>query len=195
MRPKSWQKRLPPKHLSLCAWQKKRFCAPLSRRWKMAWPTSAVTLPCCLLPKIRKRGCGRLSKNARQRLRGSKLEAESRAWRRLRAPQSLPAQARGNARHLWESPHRQTWWPKAHRREFIRLPEIKGEPEMDEAVILSAVRTPIGNYAGALKDVRPDDLAALVIAEAVQRAGVPKEGIEDVIMGCANQAGEDNRNV
>ncbi len=66
---------------------------------------------------------------------------------------------------------------------------------MDEAVILSAVRTPIGKYAGALKDVRPDDLAALVIAEAVQRAGVPKEGIEDVIMGCANQAGEDNRNV
>jgi 3-oxoadipyl-CoA thiolase len=66
---------------------------------------------------------------------------------------------------------------------------------MDEAVILSAVRTPIGKYAGALKDVRPDDLAALVIAEAVQRAGVPKDAIEDVILGCANQAGEDNRNV
>jgi 3-oxoadipyl-CoA thiolase len=66
---------------------------------------------------------------------------------------------------------------------------------MDEAVIISAVRTPIGKYAGALKDVRPDDLAALVIAEAVQRAGVPKDAIEDVILGCANQAGEDNRNV
>ncbi|HEY7349381.1 MAG TPA: thiolase family protein [Ktedonobacterales bacterium] len=66
---------------------------------------------------------------------------------------------------------------------------------MDEAVIISAVRTPIGKYAGALKDARPDDLAALVIAEAVQRAGVPKDAIEDVILGCANQAGEDNRNV
>jgi 3-oxoadipyl-CoA thiolase len=66
---------------------------------------------------------------------------------------------------------------------------------MDEAVIVSAVRTPIGKYAGALKDVRPDDLAALTIAEAVQRAGVPKDAIEDVILGCANQAGEDNRNV
>ncbi len=66
---------------------------------------------------------------------------------------------------------------------------------MEEAVIISAVRTPIGKYAGALKDVRPDDLAALVIAEAVQRAGVPKDAIEDVILGCANQSGEDNRNV
>jgi 3-oxoadipyl-CoA thiolase len=66
---------------------------------------------------------------------------------------------------------------------------------MEEAVILSAVRTPIGKYAGALKDVRPDDLAALVIAEAVRRAGVPAADVEDVILGCANQAGEDNRNV
>ena len=66
---------------------------------------------------------------------------------------------------------------------------------MEEAVIISAARTPIGKYAGALKDVRPDDLAALVIAEAVRRAGVPAEAIEDVILGCANQAGEDNRNV
>jgi 3-oxoadipyl-CoA thiolase len=67
--------------------------------------------------------------------------------------------------------------------------------EQDEVVILAAVRTPIGRYAGALKDVRPDDLAALVIAEAVQRAGVAPEAVEDVILGCANQAGEDNRNV
>jgi 3-oxoadipyl-CoA thiolase len=66
---------------------------------------------------------------------------------------------------------------------------------MEEAVILSAVRTPMGKYGGALKDVRPDDLAALVIAEAVRRAGVPHEAIEDVVFGCANQAGEDNRNV
>ncbi|MGH2517145.1 MAG: thiolase family protein, partial [Ktedonobacterales bacterium] len=66
---------------------------------------------------------------------------------------------------------------------------------MDEAVILSAVRTPIGRYGGALKDVRPDDLAALAIAEAVRRAGVAPDAIEDVLLGCANQAGEDNRNV
>ena len=69
----------------------------------------------------------------------------------------------------------------------------------DEAVILSAVRTPFGRYGGALSSVRPDDLAALAIAEAVRRAGVARERIEgdleDVVMGCANQAGEDNRNV
>jgi 3-oxoadipyl-CoA thiolase len=64
-----------------------------------------------------------------------------------------------------------------------------------EAVILAAVRTPIGRYGGALAGERPDDLAALVIAEAVRRAGVPPDEIEDVHMGCANQAGEDNRNV
>jgi len=64
-----------------------------------------------------------------------------------------------------------------------------------EAVILSAVRTPIGRYGGALSDVRPDDLAALVIKEAVERAGVPPVEIEDVYFGAANQAGEDNRDV
>jgi 3-oxoadipyl-CoA thiolase len=64
-----------------------------------------------------------------------------------------------------------------------------------EAVILSAVRTPIGRYGGALSGVRPDDLAALVIREAVERAGVSPEEIEDVWFGAANQAGEDNRNV
>jgi 3-oxoadipyl-CoA thiolase len=64
-----------------------------------------------------------------------------------------------------------------------------------EAVILSAVRTPIGRYGGAISDVRPDDLAALVIKEAVERAGVPAGEIEDVYFGAANQAGEDNRNV
>jgi acetyl-CoA acetyltransferase family protein len=61
--------------------------------------------------------------------------------------------------------------------------------------VLSAVRTPIGRYGGALADVRPDDLAATVIAEAVRRAGVSADAIEDVYFGCANQAGEDNRNV
>jgi 3-oxoadipyl-CoA thiolase len=64
-----------------------------------------------------------------------------------------------------------------------------------EAVVLSAVRTPIGRYGGALSDVRPDDLAALVIREAVERAGVDPAEIEDVYFGAANQAGEDNRNV
>ncbi len=66
---------------------------------------------------------------------------------------------------------------------------------MSRAVVLSAVRTPIGRYGGALSRVRPDDLAALVIREAVARAGVPAEQIEDVWFGAANQAGEDNRNV
>jgi 3-oxoadipyl-CoA thiolase len=63
------------------------------------------------------------------------------------------------------------------------------------AVVLSAVRTPVGRYGGALSHVRPDDLAALAIGEAVERAGVPAEEIEDVYFGAANQAGEDNRNV
>src|SRR5256714_9353140 len=66
---------------------------------------------------------------------------------------------------------------------------------MPDAVILSAVRTPVGRYGGALAGERPDDLAALVIAEAVARAGVPTDEIEDVYFGAANQAGEDNRNV
>ena len=66
---------------------------------------------------------------------------------------------------------------------------------MAEAVVLSAVRTPIGRYGGALSGERPDDLAALVIREAVERACVDPAAIEDVYLGAANQAGEDNRNV
>ena len=66
---------------------------------------------------------------------------------------------------------------------------------MTEAVVVVAVRTPIGAHGGALKDVRPDDLAALVIQEVVKRARVEPEIIEEVCFGCANQAGEDNRNV
>ncbi len=66
---------------------------------------------------------------------------------------------------------------------------------MKEAVIVQAVRTPIGNHGGALKDVRPDDMAALVISEVVKRAGLDPAEIEEVYFGCANQAGEDNRNV
>ncbi len=66
---------------------------------------------------------------------------------------------------------------------------------MEKAVIVDALRTPIGRYAGALKDVRPDDLAALVVSEAVRRNQLDPASIEDVYFGDANQAGEDNRNV
>ncbi len=66
---------------------------------------------------------------------------------------------------------------------------------MREVMIVNAVRTPIGRYAGALSAVRPDDLAALVIKEVVDRSGIDPEIVEEVYMGCANQAGEDNRNV
>jgi len=64
-----------------------------------------------------------------------------------------------------------------------------------DVVIVSAVRTPIGRLGGALAEVRPDDLAAIAIKEAVARAGVDPAAIEEVYLGCANQAGEDNRNV
>jgi 3-oxoadipyl-CoA thiolase len=64
-----------------------------------------------------------------------------------------------------------------------------------KAVILSAVRTPVGRYGGGLAGTRPDDLAAVAVRAAVDRAGVPAEEIEDVWLGCANQAGEDNRDV
>jgi acetyl-CoA acetyltransferase len=64
-----------------------------------------------------------------------------------------------------------------------------------EAWIVSAVRTPVGRYGGALARVRPDDLAATAIKAAVERSGVDPADIDDVILGAANQAGEDNRNV
>ena len=66
---------------------------------------------------------------------------------------------------------------------------------MPEAFIVDAVRTPIGRYAGALASVRPDDLAALVVGEVVRRAGVDPALVDEVVLGAANQAGEDNRNV
>ncbi len=66
---------------------------------------------------------------------------------------------------------------------------------MPEAVIVEAVRTPIGRHGGILKMVRPDDLGALVLAEVMKRAKVDPAMVEEVYMGCANQAGEDNRNV
>ena len=66
---------------------------------------------------------------------------------------------------------------------------------LPDALIYSAVRTPVGTHGGALADVRPDDLAALAVTAAVERAHVDPAAIDDVILGCANQAGEDNRNV
>lgn len=66
---------------------------------------------------------------------------------------------------------------------------------MPEAVIIDAARTPMGRYGGILRDIRPDDLAAHVIARLIDRNGVRKEAVEDVILGCTNQAGEDCRNV
>ncbi|RMG93024.1 MAG: 3-oxoadipyl-CoA thiolase, partial [Chloroflexi bacterium] len=66
---------------------------------------------------------------------------------------------------------------------------------MREVVIVNAVRTPIGRHGGALSQVRPDDMAALVIKEVVARSGIDPNEIEEVYFGCANQAGEDNRNV
>src|SRR3979409_1999182 len=67
---------------------------------------------------------------------------------------------------------------------------------MFDAFICDAVRTPIGRYGGALSSVRPDDLAALPIAALISRnPSLDPEAIDDVLLGCANQAGEDNRNV
>src|SRR5215468_3331535 len=66
---------------------------------------------------------------------------------------------------------------------------------MATPVIVDALRTPIGRFRGALALVRPDDLAAHVIAELVKRNNLPVDELDDVVFGCANQAGEDNRNV
>jgi len=66
---------------------------------------------------------------------------------------------------------------------------------MHDAVIVEAVRTPVGRHGGALSAVRPDDLAALVVREVVSRAGIEPSLVEDVYLGCTNQAGEDNRDV
>src|ERR671914_1306479 len=65
----------------------------------------------------------------------------------------------------------------------------------NEAWIVGAVRTPIGKHGGALSAVRPDNLGATVLEALMERSGVPPSEVEDVYMGCANQAGEDNRDV
>lgn len=64
-----------------------------------------------------------------------------------------------------------------------------------EAYILDAVRTPVGKHGGALSSVRPDDLGAIPLRALLERSGIPGSDVEDVYMGCANQAGEDNRNI
>ena len=66
---------------------------------------------------------------------------------------------------------------------------------MKEAVIIDAVRTPIGNFRGSLAPIRPDDLAAIVLKSIVERTGIDPAIVEEIYLGCANQAGEDNRNV
>ena len=66
---------------------------------------------------------------------------------------------------------------------------------MKEAVIVEALRTPMGRHGGILKDVRTDDLGAYIIAKLIDKTGINKEEIEDVYFGCTNQAGEDSRNV
>src|SRR5690606_9633514 len=72
----------------------------------------------------------------------------------------------------------------------------EGATGMTDAFICDAVRTPIGRYGGALGGVRPDDLAAHVLRALMERnAAVDWAAVDDVILGCANQAGEDNRNV
>src|SRR5436305_3225682 len=117
-----------------------------------------------------------------------------------------PPRGAGDARacRLAERPHagRDQRGAAAGRR-LLRRPgreprlrdRAGGALRVRRAVILSAVRTPVGRYGGALADVRPDDLAAVSVRAAVDRAGVPEVEIEDVWLGCANQAGEDNRNV
>src|SRR5437879_6604238 len=67
--------------------------------------------------------------------------------------------------------------------------------EMTEAYICAALRTPVGKHGGALAGVRADDLAAIPIKAVVERSGIDPRSIDDVILGCTNQAGEDNRNV
>ncbi|MGZ5309278.1 MAG: thiolase family protein, partial [Solirubrobacterales bacterium] len=66
---------------------------------------------------------------------------------------------------------------------------------MPGAVIIDAVRTPVGRYGGALSTARPDDLAARVVGAALERTGAEPASVDEVVFGCANQAGEDNRNI
>src|SRR5262245_53472029 len=80
-------------------------------------------------------------------------------------------------------------------RPYNRAVTRPADRPLRDAWIVEAVRSPIGRYGGALASVRPDDLAAAVLRAVVDRAGIDPAIVEDVILGCANQAGEDNRNV
>ena len=94
-----------------------------------------------------------------------------------------------------ETPH-QAERPWTRRRARPRGARSPGEgADMAEAWIIDAVRTPIGKVGGQLAGVRPDDLAAIVLRAVLARRGLPATEVEDVVMGCANQAGEDCRNV
>ena len=77
---------------------------------------------------------------------------------------------------------------------FFSLIKFGNKNEMN-TYIIDAIRTPIGNFGGTLKDIRTDDLAAIPIRELVSRNKIDPTKINDVILGCANQAGEDNRNI
>jgi len=77
----------------------------------------------------------------------------------------------------------------------VFVPSVPAPPSERDPLICLALRTPVGRHGGALASVRPDDLLATVIRAVVERSGVPPERIEDVMMGCTNGAGEDNRNV
>ena len=79
--------------------------------------------------------------------------------------------------------------------ESSNTPSVAPGRPLREAWIVEAVRTPVGRYGGALAGVRPDDLAATVLEAVVARSGIDAAIVDDVILGCANQAGEDNRNV
>src|SRR6186997_75221 len=94
-----------------------------------------------------------------------------------------------------ESPGRKRFQGTGPGGATIRAMTRDQHRPLREAWIVEAVRTPIGRYGGALAAVRPDDLAALVLRAVVDRSGIDPGRIEDVILGCANQAGEDNRDV
>src|SRR6186997_321653 len=94
-----------------------------------------------------------------------------------------------------ESPGRKRFQGTGPGGATIRAMTRDQHRPLREAWIIEAVRTPIGRYGGALASVRPDDLAALAIRAVVDRSGIDGALVEDVILGCANQAGEDNRNV
>jgi 3-oxoadipyl-CoA thiolase len=79
--------------------------------------------------------------------------------------------------------------------EKIRNELDMGVVSMKEAVIIAAKRTPIGRYGGSLSSIRPDDLAATTMRKVIKETGLDPELIDDVLLGCANQAGEDNRNI